>query len=298
MKCNAPNEIQLARENGLCRVQFPAMASDCEVLIDTRDESLAKRLGCIAQQEALRIQQKFSRYRDDNLVYRINHSGGNSIGVDEETASLLDFAETLWQISEGRFDITSGVLRQAWHFDGSDGVPTPEAVNALMNRIGWQKVRWEKPYFTLPEGMEIDFGGIGKEYAVDKVFGLLIAEWDGALLVNFGGDLRVRGPRQNQQNWQVGIEQVSEDNTPWIELTNGALATSGDSRRYLIKDGIRYSHILNPRTGWPVKNTPKSVTTIAPTCVEAGMYSSLAMLMGAEAEVFLQEQEVRHFVIR
>ena len=291
-------DIQVTRENELCRVLFPAMASDCEVLIDTQDLALAWRLGSLAQQEALRIEWKFSRYRDDNPVYRINHSGGNKIEVDDETAALLDFSATLWQLSDGRFDITSGVLRKVWRFDGSDRVPTPEAVKALMSRIGWQKVSWDKPCLSLPEGMEIDFGGIGKEYAVDKVFGILAAAWGGAFLVNFGGDIRAKGPRNNQQNWQVGIEQVTEAETPWVELANSALATSGDSRRYLLKDGIRYCHILDPQTGWPVKNTPRSVTTIAPTCVEAGMHSSLAMLMGTEAEEYLQEQSVPHFVLR
>jgi FAD:protein FMN transferase len=152
---------------------------------------------------------------------------------------------------------------------------------------------------TLPAGMEIDLGGIGKEYAVDKVFNLLAEHCQCALLVNFGGDLRLRGPRSNGRQWQIGFEKIKpEQRAQILSMASGAIATSGDSQRYLIQDGIRYSHILNPVSGWPVQHAPHSVTAIAPTCIEAGIYTSLALMMGADAEAFLDEQQVTYWSIR
>lgn len=291
--------LQLTQMPDYCRITYPAMASTCELLVDTEDTGLALRLGELARTQTQRIEHKFSRYRDDNIVARINSANGCTVDVDSETASLLDFAQTLWELSEGRFDITSGVLREIWRFDGSDNIPTQDEVNALLDRIGWDKVQWDAPQLSLKAGMEIDLGGIGKEYAVDKVSDLLQQQWGGSVLVNFGGDLRSSGPRSDGRGWQVGIEKIT-DNTrqTFIELNEGGLATSGDQKRFLEKDGQRYCHILDPRTGWPVSNAPHSITTLAPTCLQAGMLSSLAMLMGKDAEAFLDEQSVRYWSLR
>jgi thiamine biosynthesis lipoprotein len=287
--------------------RFAAMASPCEVLIDTDDEALARRLGAMARDEAQRIERKFSRYRSDNIVHRINHAHGETVAVDEETAALLDYADTCWRLSEGLFDITSGILRQAWRFDGGERVPSADEIGALLPRVGWDKLRWDKPRLTLRPGMEIDLGGIGKEYAVDRVASLLCAQSAVSTLVNFGGDLYASSPRRAQQSWKVGVERpgpaahgLPKAPAPGlvIELSQGAIATSGDTRRYVLKDGKRYGHILNPRTGWPVEGAPNSVTVIAGTCTEAGMLATFAMLKGPGAEAFLEEQRVRFWCQR
>jgi len=283
--------------------RFRSMAGTCEVLVDTGDEMLARHLASLALSETRRIEAKFSRYRDDNVVAAINGTNGDSIVVDDETANLLDYADTCFRLSEGRFDITSGVLRRVWQFDGSDRLPDPGAVSALLPRIGWQRVRWERPRLTVPAGMELDFGGIGKEYAVDRVLGLLGEVSRTAVLVNFGGDLAASGPRRDGQGWTVGIEDPLRAGDPsasphQFELQRGAVATSGDSRRFLLRDGIRYGHILDPRTGWPVPNAPRSVTVIAATCLNAGMLATFAMLHGKEAESFLSAQGVRYWCLR
>jgi thiamine biosynthesis lipoprotein len=140
------------------------------------------------------------------------------------------------------------------------------------------------------------------------------------LLVNFGGDLVVSGPRADERPWQVGIERPQASSQPAagasrtyldtpcrpdsplaagvVELTAGALATSGDARRFLLKDGVRYGHILDPRTGWPVRDAPRSVTVAAPTCTEAGVLATLAMLQGPAAESWLAAQGLPHWVLR
>lgn len=294
------DSFQLTQQTSACKVAFKAMASPCEILFDSDDVNQALTLGLLAQQEALRIEHKFSRYRDDNLVYAINHSMGQEIELDEETAGLIDFCFQIHDLSAGCFDISSGILRQAWHFDGSDNVPMQTQVEELLPHIGLDKALWNTPFFTLPKGMEIDLGGIGKEYAVDKVFELIQQRYSGAFLVNFGGDIRVHGPRADGSAWSIGIEEaaVGVRQQTIVKLLSGGLATSGDTKRFLLKDGIRYSHILNPKTGYPIVGAPQSITTTAATCTQAGILSSLALMKGDNAEEFLQQQSVQYWSVR
>lgn len=282
------------------------MASPCEVLVDTADSRLAARLLELVAREAWRIEAKFSRYRDDGVVHAIHAARGRPLEVDDETARLLDFAAECHGLSEGRFDVTSGVLRRAWKFDGSDRVPAADAVAALLPTIGWEKIRWERPALLVPEGMEIDFGGIGKEYAVDRALAATRTVTDAPVLVNFGGDLHVSGPRRGDSPWRVGIERLPHGKVEGgrgaaareLEIRFGALATSGDARRFLERDGVRYGHVLDPRTGWPVPDAPRSVTVVGDSCLEAGLLATLALLHGAGAEAFLAEQGVRSWCLR
>jgi FAD:protein FMN transferase len=294
-----PFEFQIMRYEDYSKVIFNAMASPCEVLFDSTNMAELQEQGRLAEQETRRIEHKFSRYLRGNIIDKINNAKGHRVCVDDETAKLLNFAQQLYRISDGRFDITSGVLRNAWHFDGSSRLPEQEVIDQCLSRVGWEKVSWQDPVFSLPAGMEIDLGGIGKEYAVDRVYGLLGGNYSGAFLVNFGGDIRAKGPRRDGEPWKIGIEKVSaEQRTQHLELFTFALATSGDSQRYLLKDGIRYSHILDPKTGWPVKNAPRSVTAVAPTCIEAGIYSSVASMHGEDAEAFLQDSNITYWCVR
>jgi len=276
------------------------MASPCELLVETEDAGLARRLASFASGEAWRIDRKFSRYRDDSVVAAINASGGRRIRLDDETARLLDYGEMLWKLSEGRFDLTSGVLRHAWSFDEGPVKADVARIPELMQRVGWQRVAWERPYLTLPAGMEIDLGGIGKEYAGDLAADYAAAQSETPVLVNFGGDLRCTGRPPRAGAWKVGIESLTEagEAVRRLELKSGALATSGDAKRHVEIDGIRYGHIFDARTGWPTPGTPRSVTVAADTCSQAGSYSTLAMLQGENAEAFLEGEGVRYWILR
>jgi len=286
------------------------MASPCELLCDTDDAELAQRLANFAAREAQRIEQKFSRYREDSVVQAIHARRGEPMAVDDETARPLSYGEALWRISEGRFDLTSGVLRHAWRFGaGQSSTPTAalppsapdaEQLAALLGRIGWQRVHWQAPTLTLPEGMEIDFGGIGKEYAVDRVADWAATQTSAPVLVNFGGDLRCVGAAPASGAWQVGIESIAQfgQAVRLLELRAGALATSGDARRHIEIDGRRVGHVLDARTGWPAPGTPRSITVAADTCSQAGSYSTLAMLQGEGAESFLEAEGVRYWCLR
>ncbi|MBU6443655.1 MAG: FAD:protein FMN transferase [Alphaproteobacteria bacterium] len=289
----------LARSGADFRYAFHAMATPCEVRVETDDAALAEAAGRAAEAEARRIEQKFSRYREDSVVGRINASRGRAIELDAETAQLIDFAAQCFEMSGGLFDITSGVLRKIWRFDGSDNVPAPEQIKAIQPFVGWQKVTWETPMLTLPVGMEIDLGGLGKEYAVDRALAAVGAATREPALINFGGDLVVSGARKGGGRWKVAIESVDHAGqmAAMIELADGAIATSGDARRFLLKDGVRYCHILDPRSCTPVTGAPRSVTVAAKTCVEAGMFATLSMLQGPRAEAFLKEEGVRAWCI-
>jgi thiamine biosynthesis lipoprotein len=274
------------------------MASPCEILVHTSSRGHALELGNLVAHEAWRVEQKYSRYRDDSVLAWIHRNRGNEISVDAETASLLDFASHCYELSEGRFDVTSGVLRRAWQFDGSDRVPNKATVESLLPLIGFDKLRWQSPKLLLPLHMELDFGGIGKEYAVDRAYDLAVANRSDPFLINFGGDLRTnRSPPHAP--WQVGIERPDTERDAALVLTleRGALATSGDSRRFLLKDSIRYGHILDPRNGWPVPKAPRSVTVAASSCTEAGLLATLAMLQGTQARGFLEAQQVQHWIL-
>ena len=287
--------ISVTRGDGCWRAKFQAMASPCEILCKVDDAAETERLASLAAAEVWRIEDKFSRYLTGNIISQINTAAGEPVHVDPETAQLIDFATTLFEISYGKFDITSGVLRRVWRFDGGSELPSADAIAEVLELVGWYKACWSAPQLQLLPGMEIDFGGIAKEYAVDRATALLREATETSCLVNLGGDLAVSRKSVDNRSWTVGIESIgslSEVPASMLKLQVGALATSGDARRFLLKEGIRYSHILDSRRGWPVENAPRSVTVAADTCTQAGMLSTLGMLEGQGAEVFLEAQGV------
>jgi thiamine biosynthesis lipoprotein len=274
------------------------MASPCEIIVETDDETRVRRMTETAATEVWRIEDKFSRYNPESVVSGIN--SGRTVTVDEETGMMLDFASHCYELSGGLFDVTSGIFRKIWKFDGSGRIPAERKIKSLLKMVGWDKVSWAKPTITLARGMEIDLGGIGKEYAVDRVLLILKEEFQGAFLVNLGGDVAAHGKRKDGQPWAVGIENPSRTGSAKIvlPLISGALATSGDCFRYVSRNGIRYGHIINPKTGWPEKDAPRSVTVMDDTCTNAGILATLAMLHGKEAENFLAAENVRYWAVR
>lgn len=280
--------------------RFFAMASPCEILFDTTQISQVEPMLALAFDETKRIEQKYSRYVLNNLMYKINNSHAKPISIDPETYQLLTFANTCYEISDAKFDITSGILRKAWTFDGSSNLPSPTLVNKLKAFVNWKQVSFNQKALTMPVGFELDFGGIGKEYAVNKVATLLSEHLPNmSILVNFGGDIQVTKPRTKLPYWQVGIDNpLADSSSAVVNIANGGLATSGDANKYLLKDGIRYSHILDPSTGYPVVDAPRSITVASQHCVQAGLLATLALLKGKGAESFLKEQGLTYWCYR
>lgn len=248
-------------------VRFEAMSCPCEVLLDTTDDAVQAKAHRFATDEAARIEAKFSRFRPDSVVYRINQNGGQPTETDEETAALLDYAAQCYDISEGLFDITAVKDRPL---------------------VGWNRVSWKRPTLLLQKGMQIDLGGICKEYAADRILSILSGELGIAVLVNLGGDIAAAGERL----WSVGIEDTARPGSisRTVHLRQGGIATSGTTKRP--------GHIVSPKSGQPITDSPQSVTVAAKTCTEAGFWSTLAILQGAKAESFLNEQALEFWCSR
>jgi thiamine biosynthesis lipoprotein len=285
----------------LFRTVFRAMAAEHELLLWSDDEARAARAAEAAVSDVRRIEAKYSRYRDDSVTSRINRAaGGAAVAIDAETAALLAYADECHRLSGGRFDLTSGVLRQVWDFRRRPAqVPDAAALAAVTALIGWDRVEWTEKAVRLPEaGMEIDFGGIGKEYAADRAATVCAEHGIRHGLVNLGGDVRATGPQPEGAPWRVGIRHPRRDGAAvaTVLLESGAVATSGDYERYFEIEGRRYCHILDPRTGRPVAHW-QSVSVVAPLCVVAGSCATIAMLMESDAESFLREQGLRHVAV-
>lgn len=281
------------------RFDFRAMASPCSIQIDPidgQDEATVRHAAQQAIAEVQRIEYKYSRYRSDSIICTINKaSGHNAVSVDEETAGLLAFAHNLWELSDGLFDITSGVLRKAWDFR-AQRLPEQGVLDVLLPLVGWGKVERTAETIYLPQsGMELDLGGFGKEYAADRAMMVLHSLGFRQGLVNLGGDLHALGER----HWDIAIQHPRKNDAPLavLSLQQGGLATSGDYERFFIHQGKRYCHVLNPFTGWPVAHW-QSVTVLAVNATSAGALSTIAMLKEEKATAWLQAQGVRFLAVQ
>lgn len=277
--------------------RFKAMGGPCELQLAHGHPETAINALAAGEREIRRIEQRYSRYRSDSIVAQLNaNAGGRWTECDEETLHLLDTADMLYRQTDGLFDATSGVLRKAWRFDGSmDAPPTDEALAPLLSLVDWSRVERRGHQVRLGQaGMEIDFGGFGKEYAVDRVAALWHEAGLRHGLVNLAGDIRVLGGKPDGSAWQLGIQHPRQPGAllAQVPLTAGALTTSGDYERFLVdKAGVRHCHILHPKTGRPAYAW-QSVTVVAPLALMAGAMSTTAMLMGSQTLTWLRSQPV------
>lgn len=273
--------------------EFTSMSCPCEIRLVGPDEVLVQQAAKAGMKEVLRIEHKYSRYRPDSLLSCINAAAGQPqpVPIDEETAGLLQLGGQLHHASQGRFDLTSGVLRRAWDFKRGR-LPTQVQLDRLLPLVGWHRAEFDDRQVRLPiEGMELDLGGIGKEYAADRAAELCQAMGMVGGFVDLGGDIRVIGPRADGTGWRLGIRDPWDEHKLLGELTlcQGALATSGDYERGFEVDGRRYGHLLDARTGWPV-NHWSSVSVAAPNALAAGALATLGMLIGEQARALLEAQ--------
>ena len=253
-------------------------------LLETLWQTLSARL--------THLEQRYSRYLDNSLVSTINRRAGTSCftQLDTETAALLDFAGRLWQESGGVFDVTSGPLRYAWNFQNG-GSASPERVEAARALIGWERIEWNNNAIRLPlAGMEIDLGGLVKEYAADCAAQLIREAGLHHALIELAGDVVAIGTQANGAPWSIGIQDPHCEGTILtINLTDSAMATSGNYARVLEYKGREYSHLLDPCSGYPVGG-PTSVTVIDMRCLTAGAMATVACLKPEVAATHWLEQ--------
>ncbi len=287
-------------QSRLIRRVFKAMGSPCEIQVFAETGAAAAQPIAAAIAEVARLEARYSRYREDSFLSAINAQAalGGAIEVDGEIAHLLDYIEACFIESGGLFDVTSGVLRNAWRFH-EQRAPEAQEVEALLDRVGWRRLQWTAPIlsFSMP-GMELDFGGVVKEYAADRAAATCREAGAEHGMVNLGGDIRVIGPRADGAPWRIGIRHPRDPTelTRSVELRAGALTTSGDYERCIKIDGVRYGHILNPLTGWPIRRLA-SVSVVADLAIVAGSAATIAMLKEDEGPAWLRQLGLPHLWI-
>ena len=264
------------------------MGSECELDLYEGNRQVVAAI----EAEVVRIEHRYSRYRPDSLLTRINETAqiGGTIEVDDETAALLNYAFACYHKSGGLFDITTGILRRAWDFP-SGQTPTASEIERWLPFVGLDKIEWKPPHLSFPiPGIELDLGGIGKEYAADRAATLCTELGEQHGLINLGGDIRVVGPRADGTPWPISIRDPHrpDEFLKQIQLASGGLATSGDYERCITINGQRYGHILNPHTGWPSRGLA-SVTVLTDRCLLAGSIATIAMLKGTDGIAWLAD---------
>jgi thiamine biosynthesis lipoprotein len=281
-------------DRALYTTRFALMGGAAVIrFVDDRGQRRAERIARSAENEALRIERKFSRFREESVVSEIARNAGRTpVAVDEETAALVEAALELARLTGGRFDPTVGVLRRAWNFR-EPRIPGDDELCALRPLVdhGAVSVRDGTVFLRRP-GMELDLGGVGKEYAVDRVADLLRAHGVTSAIVNFAGDVRTIGGRGDGRPWSIG---VADPRAPGrcrfaVRLIGGAgVATSGDYERCFVQDGVRYHHLLDATTGRPARGI-MSATVVAASAFMAGRLATAAFLLGARDGLALLEE--------
>lgn len=242
------------------------------------------------------VEARLSLYRPDSEISRLNGAGTNPVAISPETRLILEKSLCFGEWSGGAFDITIGPLVRLWGFSGGktpSGRPDADSVQAARQRVGFH-------YLTLGEnwaaaqrpGLFVDLGGIAKGYGVDCAWERIRAQGGRNVLINLGGNLRVMGRPAPNRLWRVGVRNPFDGSRilGQLELASGlAVATSGNYERYVMIDGHRYTHIIDPRTAWPVEGMA-GVTVLAPTATEADAWSTILFILGPKEGLVLLAQ--------
>ncbi len=251
--------------------------------LDDRGAEAAEATAGRAMGEAERIERKYSRFLSTSIVSWINRDAGRTpVAVDEETETLVRHALLLAERTGGAFDPTVGVLRRAWNFR-EGRVPSRGEIDALLPLVDYRQVSVRnRTVFLRREGMELDLGGVGKEYAADRVGARLREEGIDCAVVNLSGDVRTLGTRGDGRPWNLGVADPRERGKCRFSVRlmgDGGVASSGDYERFFLRDGVRYHHLLDARTGWPARGVVSS-TVIASDAFQAGMAATASFLLG------------------
>ncbi|RYD28477.1 MAG: FAD:protein FMN transferase [Verrucomicrobiaceae bacterium] len=272
---------------GLRRLEFRALGTDCRIKFREPRERQALQFAADALDWLGKFEAKFSRFRPESMVSRINAAAGRDwVETDAETERMLDIAADLFRLTEGILDSTVLPLLRVWDWKTvHEKLPETAAVEQARALCGWGKIqRCPGGVFLPKEGMGLDFGGFGKELAVDALARIARNAGIKDALIDLGRDVFAMGGNGAHPFWHVGIEDGNEPGKCWggLAVSGRAVSASGDHARSFTHAGITYGHILDPRTGWPVRNGMKAVTVVAPTCLEAGIHSTAVFVLGTK----------------
>ena len=291
----ARSELVSAGE-GFWERSFFALGSECELFFAASDREAAEAFCDAAFDWLAEFEARCSRFLEDSETSLINASAGRDwTPVHAQTEMLLDLCDHYHFITGGAFDATSLPLSRLWDWKRKhDALPTPAEIAAAKALTGWKRVQRAPGRVFLPEaGMMLDFGGVGKEFAVDCLKQIAIGRGIEHVMVDLGGDIAVRGEPPEGGGWYIGLEDPSNTDNAWCGIRlrdGGAVATSGDYRRCFQHEGRVYGHILDCRTGWPVANGTRCATVIAPRCTLAGVLSTSAMILGGQEAITMLER--------
>ncbi|MEY4940148.1 MAG: hypothetical protein RIQ93_1883 [Verrucomicrobiota bacterium] len=281
-----PAPTSVAPDLPLRRLSFAALGTVCEVQYAAPDgEAQATAFEQAAVRWVNDFEAKYSRFRPHSLISRINTAAGQAwVEVDAEMEAMLKLCEMVHFMTQGVLDPTALPLIWLWNYQAANPrIPTAGEIAAARALVGWKKVQRSPGKVFLPEpGMALDFGGFGKEYAVDVVAQLAVDRGIPCALVDFGHDLRAIGAPPGRPAWHLGLEDPLKPGVAAgsIGVAGKGVASSGDYRRCFTVDGKRYGHIIDPRTGWPVSNGCVQSTVVASTCLQAGVLSTTSFVLG------------------
>ena len=267
------------------KLSFQAMNTVCRVHFRTTSSSLARDLENEVLHWVAWFEARYSRFIPESLVGQINSAAGKHwVEVDPETDALFNLCQEMIFFTRGVFDPTALPLIRLWNWKANPPViPDAPSIHAAQELVGWRKIQRRPGGIFLPkQGMCLDLGGIGKEYAVDRVLTLVSQRGVAGVLVDFGADVRVQGEPPERGAWHIGLEDPKNPGHVWtgVAVADRAVATSGDYLRHFKHGDRRYGHILDPRTGYPVNNGVLCVSIIAPHCTVAGILSTSAFVLG------------------
>lgn len=272
-------------DHSLHRLSFSAMGTMCEVQYPTADQQAAPAFATAVVKWVHDFEARYSRFRPTSLLCQINAAAGRAwVEVDEEMEQMFLICDYLHALTRGVLDPTALPLINLWNWRNAvTALPTAERVAAARRLVGWSKVQRAPGKVFLPEpGMALDFGGFGKEYAVDFVARMAVNFGLSAVLVDFGHDVFVGGKPPGRPAWHIGLEDPRNpgDTAGSMAVENRGVASSGDYMRRFEFQGKRYGHIIDPRTGWPVDNGCSQATVVAASCLQAGALSTTAFVLG------------------
>jgi thiamine biosynthesis lipoprotein len=283
-------------ENGpsgkLRRLYFSALGTRCEVqYVAAGGDAQAAAFESGAVRWVQAFEAKYSRFQPQSLLSRINAAAGRDwVEVDAEAEGMFKLCDTIHFMTQGILDPTALPLIRLWNWKAQPPVvPPADTIAAARRLVGWAKVQRAPGRVILPEpGMALDFGGFGKEYAVDIVADIARDHGISDALIDFGRDLRALGAPPGRPAWHIGLEDPQRPGAIWASVAfnaNRGVASSGDYVRCFVIEGRRYGHIIDPRTGWPVANGCTQATVIAGTCLQAGVLSTTAFVLGVPAAI-------------
>lgn len=277
------------------RVTFRALGTECQIQFVPPDAATGRAFAADAIAWVEAFERKYSRFRSDSLISRINDAaGGDWVEIDADAEHIFGLADHVFTLTRGIIDPTMLPLLRVWNWKAQPPrIPPPEEVAAARRLVGWPRVQRAPGRIRLPEpGMGLDLGGFGKEYAVDAVAALAQAHGVANVLVDFGHDVAAAGAPADAPCWMVGVENPQRLGSSLMALavTGHGVATSGNGLRCFTIDGRRYGHIIDPRDGQPVWNGVWQATVVAGTCLEAGLLATTAVVLGADEGLRLVEE--------